>query len=304
LETVHLNTVVTETEDLLSRTLGEDIEFVTELDPALRTVTADRSKMEQVLLNLIMNARAAMPTGGRLTIRTENLDEAGIAMHDVAAVGEKVVALSVRDEGCGMGPEVARRAFEPFFTTRPRGQGTGLGLATAYGAVTDSGGQIALESEPGEGTTVQVFLPASGRPTEPEGNVVPEPPAGAGESVLLVEDEDAVREVVLRILTRSGYRVRQVGNPVEALRIFTGGVDQFDVLLTDIVMPGMSGTQLARRLREIKPELPVLFMSGYTAGPAPGGQELPTDGTLLHKPFDRQTLLGTLHRVLRTATAP
>jgi hypothetical protein len=122
--------------------------------------------------------------------------------------------------------------------------------------------------------------------------------------VLLVEDEDAVREVVLRILTRSGYRVREVGSPLEALRIFTAGADQFDVLLTDVVMPGMSGTQLASRLRELRPALPVLFMSGYTMGPAPGGHELPGDGSLLHKPFDRPTLLTALHRVLAAAREP
>jgi hypothetical protein len=290
-ETVDLNAVVSETRQLLSRTLGEDIEFVTELAPDLRTVTVDRSKMEQVLLNLIMNARAAMPGGGELTIRTVN------APNDT-------VALSVTDVGHGMEPEVARRAFEPFFTTRPKGQGTGLGLATAYGAVTDAGGTIELDSQPGRGTTVRVCLPAGQEQPDAAAAPAAGPPTGNGESVLLVEDEDAVREVVLRILTRSGYRVREVGSPLEALRIFTAGTDQFDVLLTDVVMPGMSGTQLASRLRELRPALPVLFMSGYTMGPAPGGQELPGDGSLLHKPFDRPALLTALHRVLQAARQP
>ena len=295
-ETVDLNQVVSETRDLLSRTLGEDIQVVTRLDPDLRCVTADRSKMEQVLLNLVMNARAAMPSGGRLTITTGN--------HEVAAVGGAAVCLDVTDVGTGMEPEVAQRAFEPFFTTRPKGQGTGLGLATAYGAVTDAGGTIELDSELGRGTTVRVSLPAS---TEQPTDAAPpsaQPPAGHGESVLLVEDEDAVREVVLRILTRAGYRVREVGSPIEALRIFATGAEHFDVLLTDIVMPGMSGTQLASRLREHRPELPVLFMSGYTTGPAPGGHELPSDGSLLHKPFDRPQLLEALARVLRAARQP
>ncbi|GAA0816338.1 response regulator [Spirilliplanes yamanashiensis] len=305
LETVDLNTVVAETRDLLSRTLGEDIEFSAELDPQLAAVTVDRTKMEQVLVNLIVNARAAMPTGGRITIRTENLTLSGAPLSDisaygreVAAVGRRIVALSVADTGAGMPPEVLSRAFEPFFTTRPRGQGTGLGLATAYGVITDAGGHIALDSEPGRGTTVRVYLPAAARDTTRTDPAATDAPRGEGQSVLLVEDEDAVREVVLRILTRSGYRVRQVGAPLEALKIFSAGPEQFDVLLTDIVMPGMYGTELAASLREIRPSLPVLFMSGYTAGPAPGGQELPSDGSLLYKPFDRKTLLTALHRVL------
>jgi PAS domain S-box-containing protein len=297
LETVDLNVVVSETRDLLSRTLGEDIQFVTELAADLRSVNVDRSKMEQVLLNLVMNARAAMPSGGQITMRTENAD-------DCTEVGGDAVRLSVTDVGTGMEPEVARRAFEPFFTTRPKGQGTGLGLATAYGAVTDAGGVIELDSELGRGTVARVCLPASSHQAVAPAGPAAEPVTGAGESVLLVEDEDAVREVVLRILTRSGYRVREVGSPLEALRIFANDAEHFDVLLTDIVMPGMSGTQLASRLREMRPSLPVLFMSGYTTGPAPGGHELPSDGSLLHKPFDRPALLQALARVLRAARQP
>jgi len=285
LETVDLNAVVCETQELLSRTLGEDITVVTALANDLHQVTADRSKMEQVLLNLIMNARAAMPDGGELGIETVN--------------DESDVVLSVRDEGHGMEPEVVRRAFEPFFTTRPKGQGTGLGLATAYGAVVDAGGRIDIDSTPGVGTTVRVRLPAAVRAKPAPAQVDEELPAGHGERVLLVEDEDAVRDVVLRLLKRSGYKVRDVGSPFEALEIFTLGAHRFDMLLTDVVMPGMSGTQLASRLRELRPDLPVLFMSGYTTGPAPGGHELPSDGSLLHKPFDRSSLLTAVHRTLQ-----
>jgi CheY-like chemotaxis protein len=241
--------------------------------------------MEQVLLNLTMNARAAMPDGGALTIETVN-DGAD-------------VMLSVRDEGHGMEPEVVQRAFEPFFTTRPKGQGTGLGLATAYGAVVDARGTIDIESEPGAGTTVRVRLPAAHRQEPAPADVEPQLPKGNGERVLLVEDEDAVRDVVLRLLKRSGYDVRDVGAPLEALDIFVADPRQFDMLLTDVVMPGMSGTQLASRLRDLSPDLPVLFMSGYTAGPAPGGHELPSNGSLLHKPFDREALLTAVHRTLR-----
>jgi PAS domain S-box-containing protein len=297
-ETVDLNAVAADTEELLRRTLGEDIEFVTELAPRLAPVVVDRSKMEQVLVNLVVNARAAMPTGGRITVRTRNLAGDELRAGGVQVDGDPVVGLSVSDTGTGMEPDVAARAFEPFFTTRPRGQGTGLGLATAYGVVTDAGGVIRLDSEVGRGTTVHIYLPAAAaRPAEPVAEAA-EPPAGAGESVLLVEDEDAVREVVLRILTGSGYRVRQVGAPVEALKIFSGAPGQYDILLTDVVMPGMYGTQLASRLREIRADLPVLFMSGYTSGPAPGGQELPPDAPLLHKPFQNDQLLQAVHQLL------
>ena len=284
LETVHLNAVVSETHDLLKRTLGEDVSVVTRLAGDLHAVRADRSKREQVLLNLVVNARAAMPGGGVLTIETRNDDGA--------------VMLAVTDDGHGMEPEVARRAFEPFFTTRPKGQGTGLGLATAYGAVTDAGGSIDIESAPGEGTTVRIRLPAAAGADPEPGPAEHPPPTVAGESVLLVEDEDAVRDVVLRQLDGCGYRVRAAASPHEALRLFTAEPDAFDLLLTDVVMPGMSGTQLASRVREARPGLPVLFMSGYTAGPAPGGHALPRDGSLLHKPFRRSDLLTAVRRAL------
>ena len=286
LETVDLNTVVSQTRDLLSRTLGEDIVVVTQLAGDLNAVRADRTKMEQVLLNLVMNARAAMPDGGELSITTENADTA--------------VVLSVTDQGHGMEPEVVRRAFEPFFTTRPKGQGTGLGLATAYGAVTGAGGSIEIDSTPGSGTTVRIRLPAAAVPDEADASVDAEPPTGADELVLLVEDEDAVRQMMLRQLDHSGYRVQEAANPLEALRVFAADPQCFDILLTDIVMPAMSGTQLASRLRELRPDLPVLYMSGYTAGHAPGSHELPSDGSLLHKPFDRSALLTALHRTLHS----
>ena len=286
LETIDLNAVIDETRELLSRTLGEDISVVTALADDLHRVKADRSKLEQVLLNLIMNARAAMPDGGELRIETANDD------------GD--VVLSVRDEGHGMEPEVVSRAFEPFFTTRPKGQGTGLGLATAYGAVVDAGGTIDIDSAPQAGTTVRVRLPATDQPQDAPADPEADLSAGRGERVLVVEDEDAVRDVVVRQLTRSGYEVRDVGSPFEALDVVAAETRPFDMLLTDVVMPGMSGTQLASRLRELRPDLPVLFMSGYTTGPAPGGHELPSDGSLLHKPFDRAALLTAVSRTLQT----
>ncbi|OJF14426.1 hybrid sensor histidine kinase/response regulator [Couchioplanes caeruleus] len=292
-EVLDLNAVVQEMQKLFGRTLGEDIEMTTMLQPGLPPVTMDRSKLEQVLMNAVVNARAAMPTGGRLTIAT---GDAG----DTPVGGGSAVTLTITDTGCGMSPEVAARAFEPFFTTKGRGQGTGLGLATAYGAVTEAAGTIELESRPGQGTTLRVCLPATTAPASGAADDAPPPPSGdTGQIVLVVEDEDAVRDIVCRILTKAGYRIHRTATPHEALKLCLEDRVKIDVLLTDVIMPGMSGTQLAAELRRNRPDLPVLFMSGYTNGIAPGGQELPPDAPLLRKPFGKDMLLAELHRLLR-----
>jgi CheY-like chemotaxis protein len=271
---------------LLARTLGEDIELRTELTLDLPPISMDRSKLEQVIMNAATNSRAAMPSGGRLTITTELVRETGR------------VCLSLTDTGSGMSPEVMARAFEPFFTTKGRGKGTGLGLATAYGVVTDAGGTITLDSSDG-GTTVRIELPPA-EVAAPSSTLVkrPAPPSGRRGRVLVVEDEDGVRDIVCRILRRAGYEVHAAADPAEALRVVGAGL-HIDVLLSDVIMPGMSGTQLAAELRRDRPELPVLFMSGYTSGPAPGGQEIPADAPLLHKPFQTEKLLSALQGVLR-----
>ena len=286
-ETLDLNAVATDMQRLLARTLGEDIELRTVLGPELPPITMDRSKLEQVLMNAVMNSRAAMPSGGRLTIGT------------AAGPGGEFVDLTITDNGCGMAPEVAARAFEPFFTTKGRGNGTGLGLATAYGVVTDAGGTISLESEPDQGTTVRVRLPAgSAGPVGdvPAGRSVPR--GGRGQRILVVEDEDGVRDIVCRILKKAGYDVYAAGDPQEALKLCLDGNLHVDALLSDVIMPGMSGTQLTAELRKSRPGLPVLFMSGYTSGPKPGGQELPPDAPLLYKPFQTDQLLQVLHQLL------
>ena len=292
-ETLDLNVVATDMQRLFGRTLGEDIELSTMLSPDLPPIAMDRSKLEQVLMNAVMNSRAAMPSGGRLTIAT-SADAAG----DPAS-GEVFVSLTITDTGHGMAPEIAARAFEPFFTTKGRGKGTGLGLATAYGVVTDAGGTISLESQPGQGATVRVRLPAgaaavpddapAGRPVSASGN---------GRRILVVEDEDGVRDIVCRILTKAGYDVRAAGDPQEALKLCLDRTLHLDALLSDVIMPGMSGTQLAAELRNGRPDLPVLFMSGYTSGPAPGGQELPPDAPLIYKPFQADRLLDAVHQIL------
>jgi PAS domain S-box-containing protein len=285
-ETLDLNEVAADLQRLLGRTLGEDIDLTTVLAAGLPPVTMDRSKLEQVLMNAVMNARAAMPTGGRLTIAT-------------AADGDGFVRLTVTDTGCGMTAAVAARAFEPFFTTKGRGSGTGLGLATAYGVVTDAGGTISLASQPGEGTTVLVRLPV-GTPAA-DGAVpaaAPAPATGTGQRILVVEDEDGVRDIVCRILTKAGYEVHAAAGPQQALQMCGAGHPPFSMLLSDVIMPGMSGTQLAAELRTDRPSLPVLFMSGYTSGPAPGGQQMQADAPLIHKPFRADQLLHAVHQLL------
>ncbi|GAA4974988.1 hypothetical protein GCM10025331_81760 [Actinoplanes utahensis] len=290
-ELLDLNTVTSDMLRMLGRTLGEDIELGTVLVPHLPPVVIDRSKLEQVVMNAVLNARAAMPAGGRLTLST-SLEHAGD--------GSDQVCLAVTDTGCGMPPEVLARAFEPFFTTKGRGSGTGLGLATAYGVVTDAGGTISLESEPDRGTTLHVRLPAGAAGAPGVSPAAPGAPAraGDGQRILVVEDEELVRDIVCRLLRKAGYQVFAAPHPAEALRMCRDDALGFDVLLTDVIMPGMSGTQLAAELRHDRPGLPVLFMSGYTSGPAPGGQELPADAPLIRKPFEAQTLLNELHRLI------
>ncbi|WP_250000905.1 hybrid sensor histidine kinase/response regulator [Actinoplanes sp. M2I2] len=283
-ELLDLNVVATDMQRVLNRTLGEDIELTTMLSLNLPRITIDRSKLEQVIMNAALNARAAMPSGGRLTLSTELIRETG------------QVCLSIVDNGCGMPPEVAARAFEPFFTTKGRGRGTGLGLATAYGVVSDAGGSITLDSRPDEGTTLRICLPPA-EIAAPASTLVKRPAAPSGR-VLVVEDEDGVRDIVCRILRRAGYEVHAAADPAEALRLVREDHLHMDVLVTDVIMPGMSGTQLAAELRRARPALPVLFMSGYTSGSAPGGEELPADAPLLHKPFQAENLLNALHAVL------
>ncbi len=295
-EVLDLNTVVADMQRLLSRTLGEDIEVTTDLASALPPVAMDRSKLEQVLMNALVNSRAAMPSGGRLTIVTGVADEADQVEHPA-------VYLTITDTGCGMSAEVAARAFEPFYTTKGRGQGTGLGLATAYGAVTEAGGTISLDSRVGLGTTLRVCLPATTAAVSPAAPVPGARATGNGEQILVVEDERAVRDIVCRILAKAGYRVHAAPDPQQALKMCLEDSLTVDALLTDIIMPGMSGTQLAAELRHHRPDLPVLFMSGYTNGPTPGGQQLPPDAPLIRKPFETDTLLSELHQLLAQCAA-
>jgi PAS domain S-box-containing protein len=294
-----LNDVVRDVERLLRRTLGEHVELVVDLDRDVPPVLADPGRVEQVLVNLAVNARDAMPDGGRLVIETSDveLDRDFLQEHPDVSPG-RYVRLTVADNGSGMEPEVAARAFEPFFSTKHKGEGTGLGLATVYGIVSGAGGQISLYSEPGDGTVFRVHLPAadSAAPASPG-----EDPAyitGRGESVLLVEDEDTVRTLAKRILTEGGYRVSAASRGRDALRLLEDPRREFDLLISDVVMPGMRGVELARRAEELRPKLPVLMMSGYTTPLAEEDRRAMADAPLLEKPFSRRDLLGEVRAVL------
>jgi PAS domain S-box-containing protein len=289
-ETLNLGSVVTGIEQLLRRTIGEDIEFLTLIQEDLYPVTIDRTKIEQVIMNLVMNSRGAMPNGGRLCIEATNIDQ-GHGLLPGSAGERKLISLTVTDTGSGMTPEVAQHAFEPFFTTKGPGQGTGLGLATVYGVVKEADGDIRLQSQPGSGTAITVLLPAADQEITRAPVTRPAAADGAGQVILVVEDEDAVREAVTRILTRAHYQVIPAATAKDALEIITNSAVRIDAMLTDVVMPDMPGPQLADRMRDARPQVPVLLMSGYTAGALPSGQAASGDRPLIRKPFNAETLL-------------
>ena len=295
-ETLDLNAIVAEMEKLLRRTLGEDVELRTELAERLPTVKADRAQIEQVLLNLALNARDAMPEGGTLTIVTQGPDRGG----QTSSATGRSVSLRVSDTGCGMTEDVAARAFEPFFSTKPKDLGSGLGLATVYGIVAQAGGEIGLDSAPGCGTVVAVTLPATdeevARSPEPAGTSAP---AITGkEVVLLVEDEEAVREATRRILSRHGHTVIPAARADEALGALAKIGPAIDVLVTDVVMPEMSGRELAERVREVHPSMGVVYISGYTDDIVSRHGGLEPGVPFLQKPFDASGLLAGVQQAL------
>jgi PAS domain S-box-containing protein len=296
---LNLNNIVVSILNLLQRTLGEHIELVTDLAPDLDVVLADPGHIEQILVNLAVNARDAMTGGGKLTIQTSNVDvdEAYAATHANLPTG-RYAAMQVSDNGSGMPPEVADRAFEPFFSTKPKGEGSGLGLATIYGIVTQAGGNIRIYSEPHLGTTVTVLLPVTDQ-LPPSGEQAPgKPERGNGELVLLVEDEPAIREVTRRILTRSGYQVISAASGQEAVSAATTCPDLITLLVTDVIMPGMQGREVAGRVSEIQPGIAVLYMSGYTEGLLSAQGVLEPGINLIEKPFTAASLLTKMREIL------
>jgi CheY-like chemotaxis protein len=269
------------------------------MEMTLPTITADRSHLEQVLLNLTVNARDAMPRGGTLTIGTAatELDQAYCCAHPEATPGH-YVELAVSDTGTGMRPDVAARIFEPFFTTRAIGHGLGIGLSIVHGVVTQAGGSINVQSETGSGTVFRLYLPAAAPPA-----AAPAAPDDPGrldlKSILVVDDEPAILELVSRILTKNGYSVLEAHSGEEALSV--ASTHDFDLLLTDSLMPQMSGPELVERFAEIKPGLRVLHMSGYSVGQLNTVLTGHRSGAILDKPFTPQTLLEKVRAAL---TAP
>ncbi len=285
---------------LLRRTLGEHIELSTELAPNLDVVLADPGQIEQILVNLAVNARDAMAAGGCLTIQTSHVDvdEAYAASRAELTPG-RYVALRVSDNGPGMPPEVIERAFEPFFTTKPKGEGTGLGLATIYGIVHQAGGNVRIYSEPGIGTTITVMLPVTEQAADAARRSAAEADnRGNGELLLVVEDEAALREVARRILSRNGYRVIVASDGRQAIDAAWASTDRIDALVTDVIMPGMQGKELADRLRGRDSDLAVLYMSGYTERILGAQGVLDADVALIEKPFTEAALLANVRTVL------
>jgi PAS domain S-box-containing protein len=299
-ELLDLRQVIAELENLLQRALGERVELVTRFGEDLAAVEADPGQIEQVLVNLAVNARDAMPEGGRLLIEVENaeLDDDYAYMHPETEPGI-YVRLKVSDTGIGMEKETIQRAFEPFFTTKGKGEGTGLGLATVYGIVTGAGGRIDIYSEPGMGTTVKVHLPASSAAPGAGRDQARERPAGRGEVVLVVEDEPDVRRMAERILSKGGYSVIGTGGGEEALGVCHKADQPIDLLLTDVIMPGMLGTELVEEVKKLRPGLGVIFMSGYSHEVLAPEALAEQNGTaFIEKPFNAAELLQAVRDLL------
>jgi signal transduction histidine kinase len=294
-----LNEVVREVDPLVRRLIGTHIQFQTSLNPRLARIKADPGQLEQVIMNLAINARDAMPDGGKLIIETSNVevDEEYRRQRPVVALGSYVL-LSVADTGIGIDKDTATQIFEPFFTTKQGGGGTGLGLATVYGIVKQSGGYIWLYSEAGMGTTFKVYLPQTQEAIQPIVRKVKTPHARGSETILLVEDQPSLRELAQIILERDGYRVLCAANPTQALEISATCTDPIHLLVTDVVLPIMNGRVLAERMVEDRPSIKVLFVSGYTEDIIGHHGQLDLKTNFLEKPFSHETLSAKVRSVL------
>jgi len=300
---VNLNEVIPETEEMLRHLLGENIELETILDPALGRVKVDPGQMVQVIMNLVVNARDAMPQGGKIRIETENaeIDEAYVRMRPPMAPG-RYVRLTVTDSGEGIDPEAQQHIFEPFFTTKMHG--TGLGLATVHGIVQQSGGFIWVYSEPGKGTSFKIYLPYTAeRPAANQAELFPSRLPQGKEAILVVEDEEALRELTCEFLESGGYTALRANDGLAALQAMEKSATVIALVITDVVMPGMSGWELAQRLRQARPELKVIFVSGYSDEELSRQGALKRGVTLLEKPFTPKMLMEKVHEIL-TEGAP
>ena len=295
-----MNAIVSDTEKMLGRLIGEDVRLTCVLHPALDRVKADTGHVEQVIVNLVVNARDAMPQGGRLTVETSNveLDETYAQLHPEVKPG-RYVLLAVTDTGCGMDEATKARIFEPFFTTKEPGKGTGLGLATVFGIVKQSGGHIGVYSEVGRGTAFKIYLP-SVEARRPSGNSHPglRPNPKGNETILVVEDEDAVRALTRHGLTMLGYTVLEASRGEDAIRIARQHQGPIQLVVTDVVMPGMGGRQLVERLGRLRPGIKVLYLSGYTDDAVVRHGVLQADTAFLQKPFTPTALAQKVRLVL------
>jgi two-component system, cell cycle sensor histidine kinase and response regulator CckA len=301
---LNLNNIVADTEEMLRQLLGKHVEITSNLAADLGDVKADQGQIEQVIVNLAVNARDAMPDGGKLLFETRNVQlDDDYALHHPPAIPGKYVELIVTDTGVGMDAQTQSHIFEPFFTTKARGKGTGLGLATVYGVVKQSGGYIWVYSEPGLGTTFKIYLPRvtkAGRLIGP--GEVAKTPARGSETILLVEDEESLRTLTRTILERNGYVVLEASGGKEAIEVARRHGGSIDLLLTDMVMPGMKGHEVARGVAGLRPSVKVIYMSGYTGFSNNGPAE--SEDILLSKPVTREALLRKVHEVLRLQKAP
>jgi CheY-like chemotaxis protein len=296
-----LNASVPELMKMLRRVIGAHIELSLHPGQGLGIVRADPGQIDQMLTNLCINARDAMPDGGRITIETSDatIDEAYCDAHAGAQPG-RYVRLTVADTGCGMDETTRGQAFEPFFTTKEVGKGTGLGLSTVYGLIKQHGGLVDLTSQVGRGTMFEIYLPVIEPGQAPDENVADEPraaPRGC-ETVLLAEDEDMVRRLTRSILERSGYTVLAARDGAEAVEVFAQHADEVDLALLDVVMPNLGGRAVLERIRAIKPDVPVLFTTGYSVDAIHKDFVLDSGLSLIQKPYDREELLGRVRRTL------
>jgi len=304
-DVLDLNAVMLALDELLRRLIGEDIDLVTVPAMAPARTRADRGQMEQIIMNLTINARDAMPTGGQLTIEidTAHLDETYARQHARVRPGRYVV-ITVSDTGVGMDADTLAHAFEPFFTTKEQGKGTGLGLSTVYGIAEQAGGHVWVYSEPNVGTTFKVYLPEA--PEARKEDADRDDPAltlGGSETILLVEDEDSVRELAREVLETRGYHILEAENGVEALRKAAAHEGPIQLLVTDVVMPRMGGGELAERLAGMRPDVKVLFVSGYTDDSIVRHGVRERASAFLQKPFTLEGFVARVRQVL-DARAP
>jgi CheY-like chemotaxis protein len=300
MKVLDLNTLLRDLDKMLRRIIGEDIELVTLLAEDLERTRADVGQIEQVIMNLAVNAKDAMPSGGKLTIETANveLDESYARSHVDVKPGPYVM-FSVSDTGVGMTPEVREQIFEPFFTTKEKGKGTGLGLSTTYGIVKQSEGNIWVYSEQGKGTTFKIYLPRVNEPLEDiRKEVLKEELPRGNETILIVEDEEEVRKLTAKILEMQGYRILETCNGDDALLACERRKGPIHLMLADIVMPGMSGSELAKLLEPLYPEIKILYMSGYTDNAIVRHGVLEKGVNYIQKPFTMEALARKVRVVL------